>query len=284
MLGEGFIMALKYREDIIDMAPTRPRDRSPPRQDPASETRLGSTAQRMIKGKEEVSGLKEGLEQSGSPNPSPGVLIPRSEADQYPGLELYRSWGCISFCKDYPDLQLRGDHVGDRDSESLGPEYENCEGPLLQSKDLGELEPLEAGPVPPGLRVTLESPHDKGYLVMDSSITLNKREPLSNSMLNDYLESKLLEVYRQHLQDSLARSGFTPGPALPRSVVPPSVDQLTQQLSLEQGLDVSMARGIVANYLSSLRTGTSSSHFSSPILRISNPDQKKKASAPYQPL
>lgn len=53
MLGEGFIRAFKYRdrEDIKDMAPTRPY-RSPPCRDPTGETRLDSTAVRMIKGGE----------------------------------------------------------------------------------------------------------------------------------------------------------------------------------------------------------------------------------------
>ncbi|KAG7464904.1 hypothetical protein MATL_G00170570 [Megalops atlanticus] len=287
MLGDGFISVFTYREDANDKTPTRPRGRSQPCRDPLRDTSTDKTALKLIRGKEELPGLKEGLEEPGpgvSLQPSPALSIPNNEANQYLGLELYRSWCCTSFCKDYPDLQLRGDHVGDRDSESPRLEYDSCEGPLLQSRDLEELVPLQSGSVPPVLQVETELPHDEGYLVMDSSIMLDKREPLSNSMLNGYLESKLLEVYRQYLQDSLVRGGSPTSPSLPPSFVPPMIDQLSHQLSLEQGLDASVARSVVVNYLSSQRTCTASSHFSSPVLRISNVDQRKKAPSHYQPL
>ncbi|KAG9341678.1 hypothetical protein JZ751_018742 [Albula glossodonta] len=286
MLGEGFITLLTYREDMKDPAPARrSQGRDSPHRDPIKETTLYSTSLRLIKGKEEAPGMEQGLEQPRLPQPSSSILIPNLEPDQYLGLELYRSWCCTSFCKDYPDLQLRGDPMGDRDSGSPGLDYEIGGGPLLQSEDLGELGTLQSGPTHPGLQVICEPSQDEGYLVMDTSITLDKRKPLSNSMLNGYLESKLLDLYRQHLQDSLARCGF---PSVPPTVVLPSVDQLSQQLSLEQGLEASVARDVVTNYLSSLRTGAGvsavSSHFSSPVLRISNPDQRKKGSSHYQPM
>lgn len=263
MLGEGFITMLTYREQSKDSAPASPRSRNP-----NQKTKLDSTSLKVIKEMEEVPGLEQGLEQIRPPQPSPCVLMPSDPADRLMSLELYRSWHCTSFCKDYPDLQLRGDHMVDRDSERLSPQYVLCGG-LLHSQDLGDPQPPQPGPAPLGLQAV----SDDGYLEMDSSITLDKREPLSNSMLNCYLESKLLEVYRQHLQDSLARSGFPVNPALLPSVVLPSVDQLSRQLSMEQGLEVSVARNVVTNYLSSVRTctGATSSHFSSPVLRISKP-------------
>ncbi|XP_035265891.1 protein CXorf21 homolog [Anguilla anguilla] len=274
MLGEGFITMLPYREQSKDSAPASPQSRSPLCRNPNQKTKLGSISLKVIKEMEKVPGLEQGLEQIRPPQPSPSVLMPSDPADRLMSLELYRSWHCTSFCKDYPDLQLRGDHMVDRDSERLSPQYVLCGGPL-HSQDLGDPEPPQPpqppqpGPAPLGLQAV----SDDGYLEMDSSITLDKREPLSNSMLNCYLESKLLEVYRQHLQDSLARSGFPVNPALLPSVVLPSVDQLSRQLSMEQGLEVSVARNVVTNYLSSIRTctGATSSHFSSPVLRISKP-------------
>ncbi|KAJ8338325.1 hypothetical protein SKAU_G00372910 [Synaphobranchus kaupii] len=283
MLCEGFIRALTYRENSKDSAPASPQSRSPLCTDPTYKTKLDAMGLTLIKGKEEVPGIEQGLEQARPYQASPDVSIPRDKADQNLVLDLYCSWHWNSFCKDYPDLQLRGDHMVDRDSESLGPKYEIC-GTPLQSQGPGELNPLQ----PLGLPAALEPPQDDGYLVMDTSINLDKREPLSNSMLNCYLESKLLEVYRQHLQDSLARPGFPANPALLPSALLPSVDQLSQQLSLEQGLDASVARYVVTNYLSSMRacTGSSSSnsHFSSPVLRISTADERKKVPSLYQPL
>lgn len=288
MLGEGFISMLTYVEPRKDSAPASIRNKSA---NPKRKTTLQSKELTLVKEMVEDPGLEQGLEQERPPRPSRSVLIPSDLAEHNQDLELYCSWNCTSFCKDYPDLQLGGDQMEDSNLDSFEAKYVLCGAPVL-SPDLGEPElSLQPGPVPRRLRANLELPQDDGYLEMDSSsITLDKREPLTNSMLNCYLESKLLEVYRQHLQDSLARSGFPANPTLLPSVVLPSVDQLSSQLSLEQGLDASVARHVVTNYLSSARTctgvgtGTFTSNFSSPVLRISQPDERKKAPTLTQPL
>ena len=141
--------------------------------------------------------------------------IPKSQNNNQ-DLQLYRSCFCTSFCKDYPDVQLRGDHVGDWSLLSLPKQSSIFQGHLLQPQYLDET----LGPVEPGLRAESMQPlHDEGYLVMDGSISLN-REPLSNSMLNSYLESKLIEVYRQHMQDSLARCSSPLSLTPPQGLVP----------------------------------------------------------------
>ncbi|KAJ8254874.1 hypothetical protein GJAV_G00198320 [Gymnothorax javanicus] len=288
MLGEGFISMLTYAEPRKDSTPPGVQNK---RANPTRKTTLESKELTLIKEMVEDPGLEQGLEQDRPPRPSRSVLIPSDLAERNQDLELYCSWNCTSFCKDYPDLQLGGDQMVDSNLDSFEAEYVLC-GAAVLSPDLGEPElSQQPGPVPRRSQANLELPQDDGYLEMDSSsITLDKREPLTNSMLNCYLESKLLEVYRQHLQDSLARSGFPANPTLLPSVVLPSVDQLSSQLSLEQGLEASVARHVVTNYLSSARTctgtgtGTFTSNFSSPVLRISQPDEKKKAPTLTQPF
>lgn len=119
---------------------------------------------------------------------------------------------------------------------------------------------------------------DNGYLVMDSSITLQGGEPLTNSMLNGYLESKLTEVYSQYLQERLVRPGTSPRWSL-LVPLPPGyvVQQLSHQVALEQGLEVDEARSLVLSYMHT-QGGDSrmvSSHFSSPVLRISQAEDKR---------
>ncbi|XP_061089557.1 TLR adapter interacting with SLC15A4 on the lysosome [Conger conger] len=280
MLGEGFLTVLTYGKESKDSSP---QNRNPQCTKHAHKTKLNSMALTLIKDKEELPGLEQGQEQTRPSQPSLGVLIPSDTAGQHPGLELYHSWDCTSFCQDYPDLQLRGDHMVDQDSESITVQYAWGRFPL-QAQALEELEALQPGPAPLRLKADFQPPQDDGYLEMDSSITLEKREPLSNSMLNCYLESKLLEVYRQHLQDSLARLGFPANPAQLPNVLLPSVNQLSRQLSHEQGLDASVALNVVTHYLSSMCTRTGSSHFSSPVLRISNADERKKPPSLSKPL
>ncbi|XP_046876627.1 TLR adapter interacting with SLC15A4 on the lysosome isoform X2 [Hypomesus transpacificus] len=169
---------------------------------------------------------------------------------------------------DYPDVQLRGDHVGDWSLLSLPKQSSIFQGHLLQPQYLDET----LGPVEPGLRAESMQPlHDEGYLVMDGSISLN-REPLSNSMLNSYLESKLIEVYRQHMQDSLARCSSPLSLTPPQGLVPPAAQHLSQHLCQDYGVDSSTAYSIAVHYLSTCTV--TSSHFSSPDLRISQPDQR----------
>ncbi|XP_012989912.2 protein CXorf21 homolog [Esox lucius] len=260
MLGEAFIRVLRYRQEDCKPQSTKAQERPP------------HPAPNIILNPGSMPGKVEGLWQSGpraTTTPSNALTIPNSHSDDYGDLELYRSWCCTTFCKDYPDLQLRGDHVGNRSSESPRLASDVFEGPLLQSKDLGDLDSLEpAGPVEPGVQMVSLPLQDEGYLVMDSITTLN-REPLSNSMLNGYLESKLLEVYRQHMQDSLARGSSPLVQTPPQGLMPAPVKLLSQHLCQDHGFDSSTAQSIVLHYLSTCTVA--SSHFSSPELRISNP-------------
>ncbi|XP_066571416.1 TLR adapter interacting with SLC15A4 on the lysosome [Amia ocellicauda] len=293
MLAEAFIRVKAYQEGCYGTATVtvHPHAHSHHRQSSRRELwKEDSTFIELGEEMQEETKPARGSRQPALPQSSEARPIQGREPQEHMGLELYRSWGCTSICKDYPDLQIGGDHIGDRSSAHSGLYVAQMDskthlGPVLQSGDLDlGLEALQPGPQLQGWgeqgkagRLCEagglgESGSDDGYLVMDSSISLH-REPLSNSMLNSYLENKLLEVYKQYLQDSLVKCG-SPSRALPTSFIQDNVQQLSQQLSQEQGLDVPRARSIVINYLSGLH-GSCGSHFSSPVLRISNAEQRK---------
>ncbi|XP_031427286.1 TLR adapter interacting with SLC15A4 on the lysosome isoform X2 [Clupea harengus] len=281
MLSEGFLTTLRYRRDGVD-SPATTQLKNGPTAPPAETCVDGSflwspRIPRSIK-----AGQQKAPEQPKTcllTVPGSAITIPRNSSDEYWGLELYRSWCCPSLCKNYPDLQIGGDQLGDRSSQSpqwLAPSEDS---PLLCSQDLGEMEALP-GPEPPGDRgpwLGGQAQHDNGYMVMETSMqgteSIRGQERLSNSMLNGYLETKLLEVYRQHMQDSLVhdRSSVSLGlvpTRVPGSLAPPSGQWMTQEERLASGS---------IHYLSTCSL-PSHSHFSSPNLRISAPhsnDQKE---------
>lgn len=178
------------------------------------------------------------------------------------GLELYSSLYCQSFYKDYPDLQLAGGTVG-----PLNPTPQS-HSPLLNSEDLGSMEAsMEFGKL-----VEDHNETDEGYLVIDSMRSLGKEQRLTNSMLNGFLETQLMEVYRQHMQDNLARCGSS---LLSASVVPGICDQLSvpdrNRTAQRNQLHSSQSQSSV-RYLSTC-SAPPTSHFSTPVLRISNPQE-----------
>lgn len=133
-------------------------------------------------------------------------------------------------------------------------------GPLLNSEDLGSLETL----MEPGKLVEGRGEADEGYLVIESMRGLGKEQRLTNSMLNGFLETQLMEVYRQHMQDSLARCG---SPSLSADVVPEMCDNLSNKAAQPDELLSSQSQSSV-RYLSTC-SAPPTSHFSTPMLRIS---------------
>lgn len=190
--------------------------------------------------------------------PSSALPIPSSSVEDVWGLELYGSLYCPSFYKDYPDLQLAGGTVG-----PLNPTPQS-HGPLLNSEDLGSMEAsVEAGDL-----VEDHSEADEGYLVIESMRGLGKEQRLTNSMLNGFLETQLMEVYRQHMQDSLARCGSS---SLSASVVPGMCSNLStsDRNKTAQGNELhSNQSQSSVRYLSTCSVPLTS-HFSTPMLRIS---------------
>ncbi|XP_026860755.1 uncharacterized protein LOC113574200 [Electrophorus electricus] len=244
MLGESFIHVLKYRQEEPHLPDISRPSFNPPADNhyssfPLTQEDIPASVQPT------VTAVRHTLKQSRSKAPcaGPGLhssiceshLSPRHSQD--PGDLLER------FGSTYLDLQPRSlSEIQVHPHSST-----DCEPRQLQSI------PAEQACVP-----------DDGYLVMDSSIMLNG-EPPTNSMLNGYLDRKLLEVYSQYLQERLVCLGSS----LACSMLPPlpqaSLLQLSQQMNLELSLEP--GQGIPSQKVSS--------HFSSPVLRISNAEQPK---------
>lgn len=197
----------------------------------------------------------------GSEKPGPRLTSPPSTAVPIPSVEDH--WGlkamhCPSIYKAYPDLQLAGDTVG-----PLNPTPQS-HGPLLNSGDLTSLEAsVECGEL-----VEDHSETGEAYLVMDSMRSLGKEQRLTNSMLNSFLETQLMEVYRQHMQDSLARCGLT---SLSANVVPGICSHLRipDRNTRAQGNELHSSQSQSSIRYLSTCSAPPTSHFSTPVLRIS---------------
>ncbi|KFQ83866.1 Uncharacterized protein CXorf21, partial [Phoenicopterus ruber ruber] len=201
---------------------------------------------------------------------SPALHIPRREenAEQ---VDLYRSWSCNSIYQNYPDLHIGGDRVGDHMCDSGCVLDHMCDelpdGPVLLSVDipLGQ-SPLWEHPEKPSVKSL--SGDDAG----ERSILLCE-EPLSNSTLNKYMETKVAELYKLFFEENLTRCGSVTN-LLTCSLIRNNLNQISFQISQEQNIETSKAREVLLHSLAlfSLRNATNrnSSEFSTPNLQISN--------------
>ncbi|KAK2528976.1 hypothetical protein Q9233_007259 [Columba guinea] len=208
---------------------------------------------------------------------SPALHIPKREQSAEE-MDLYRSWSCNSIYLNYPDLHIRGDHVGDHMCDSgcvLDHMYEELpDGPVLMSVDI----PL--GLSPPCERP--EKPWIKSLPADDAgerSIVLCE-EPLSNSVLNNYMETKVAEFYKEFFEEHLTRCGSVTN-LLACSLIRNNLNQISFQISQEQNTEVAKAREALLHSLALFSlcstTNRSSLEFSTPNLQISNPACTKKS-------
>lgn len=178
-------------------------------------------------------------------------------------MNLYCSWCCPSFCKNYPDLRLAGDrleHCSPHNPDLLNP---LDDGPLLQSQDLSSLEPS----LEPGQQAEAATQQDEEYLVMESVQGLGWERRLTNSMLNGYLEVQMLEVFCQHMQNMACYGSSLLGTDVMPALVPTILTVAKEQTASHvEELDSSSKN--VVQYLSTC-SAPATSHFSSPVLRIS---------------
>ncbi|KFP23694.1 Uncharacterized protein CXorf21, partial [Colius striatus] len=201
---------------------------------------------------------------------SPALHIPKGERSTEE-LDLYTSWFCNSIYQNYPDLHIGGDRVREHTCDSGCVLDHVCDelhhGPVLLSIDI----PLGQSP----LRECPEKPSTKslcGDEAGERSIVLCE-EPLSNSTLNRYMESKVAEFYKEFFEESLARCGSVTN-LLTCSLVQNNLNQISLQISQEKNIERSKAREALLHSLGlfSLRNATNrnSSEFSTPDLQISN--------------
>lgn len=189
---------------------------------------------------------------------------------------------CESICKNYSDLHIGGDQVlplsandGElrvcADAQAVGPFLQSCDVPpavedSLQVSQGGLLYPLRGG----SNRWRLGSGRDRSFLLQ------GREGPFSNSLLNHYLEQKLLDLYQQYMMENMAREG-APGsdsgpvcPLLCSELVLTSLDQITLQLSREGNLEAGLAKDMVLSCLLRVAGDMQSSEISTPFLQISN--------------
>lgn len=216
---------------------------------------------------------------------SPEIEIPAQAGSVGEAPFLVPSF-CQSICQNYSDLHIGGDQVLPLSTNDGGLQVctENqAAGPFLQSCDV----PPAVEDSPPGQasqgglmhpqrgssnRWRLGSTRDRSFLLQ------GREGPFSNSLLNHYLEQKLLDLYQQYMMENMAREG-APGsdsnqgpicPLLGSELVLTSLDQITLQLSREGNLEAGLAKDMVLSCLLRVAGDMQSSEISTPFLQISN--------------
>ncbi|KPP62468.1 hypothetical protein Z043_119347 [Scleropages formosus] len=193
---------------------------------------------------------------------SPGVNIPGSARS---GGEAFLN---------YSDLLIAGDQVlplsASADDLMAGSTAEPADGPFLQSCEIPP-----AMDSPPSSLEYPQRPIRRGDSscwragsTKERSLLLGGQQPLSNSLLNHYLEQKVVDLYRQHMMESMAH-GRSPSTVLASELMLTSVDQITLQLSREQNLEATRAKDMVISCLRRVASGLQSSEISTPLLQIS---------------
>ncbi|XP_041663446.1 TLR adapter interacting with SLC15A4 on the lysosome [Cheilinus undulatus] len=212
---------------------------------------------------------------------SPEIEIPAQSCSGADSPFLVPSF-CQSFCLNYSDLHIGGDQVlplSANDGELRVGADTQAAGPFLQSCDV--LPAVEESPPQQTPQTGLNYPLRRGSnrwrqgSTRDRSFFLQGREgPFSNSLLNHYLEQKILDLYQQYMMENMAReklSGLGPVcPLLGSELVLTSLDQITLQLSRERNLEASLAKDMVLSCLLRVAGDMQSSEISTPFLQISN--------------
>ncbi|KAG8000510.1 protein CXorf21-like protein [Nibea albiflora] len=212
---------------------------------------------------------------------SPEIEIPAQACSGSDSPFLVPSF-CQSICQNYSDLHIGGDQVlplstndGElrlcTDTQAAGPFLQSCDvlpavedSPPGQTSQGGLLRPQRGGSNP----WRLASTRDRSFLFQGSEA------PFSNSLLNHYLEEKLIDLYQQYMMDNMARGGDSDtGPICPllcSELVLTSLDQITLQLSRERNLEAGVAKDMVLSCLLRVAGDKQSSEISTPFLQMSN--------------
>ncbi|XP_077436116.1 TLR adapter interacting with SLC15A4 on the lysosome [Vanacampus margaritifer] len=189
---------------------------------------------------------------------------------------------CQSICQNYSDLHIGGDQVlplsddnGEQvhvDSQAVGPFLQSCDvpppgedSPPRRATQIGLLLPLRGG-----------SNHWRQASGRDRSFLFQGREgPFTNSLLNGYLEQKILDLYQQYMMENMARNSGAVCPLLGSEMVLTSLDQITLQLSRDGNLEAGLAKDMVMSCLLRVAGEVESSEISTPFLQISSDTSKE---------
>ncbi|XP_028993520.1 TLR adapter interacting with SLC15A4 on the lysosome [Betta splendens] len=200
---------------------------------------------------------------------------------------------CQSICENYSDLHIGGDQV--LPLSANGGELQLCTdaqppGPFLQSCDV--LPPVEdslPAQMPQNGLLPLRGGSNRWRQTSarDRSFLLQGQEgPFSNSLLNNYLEQKLLDLYQQYMMENMVRDGVPasnsyPGPIcnlLGSELVLTSLEHITLQLSRDGNLEACLAKDMVLSCLLRVAGDMQSSEISTPFLQISNEASREQLS------
>lgn len=209
-------------------------------------------------------------------NVSLAFSVPKRQQHDKEQLDLYRSCSYASICQNYPDLQIGGDHVRNIYDSGCFVEHTHDDvfnGPLLSSADI----PLGHSPV---IIEPLEKTSTLKLLNGDEfgeRSMLFYKQPLSNSMLNSYMEKKVNELYKQFLEENLTRccsiTSLMASNFLVSNLLMNNINHTSLQISQEWNIEASKAQktllhSLVLQKLPSI-SYSNSSEFSTPHLQIS---------------
>lgn len=207
---------------------------------------------------------------------SPEIEIPAQSCSSVDAPFLVPSY-CQSICQNYSDLQIGGEQVlplSDNDGPAEGPFLQSCDVlPAVVDSPPGQIThaPLLHLARGGSNRWRHSSARDRSFVFHD------REGPFSNSLLNRYLEQKLLDLYQQYMMENIAREGEPGGantgpmcPLLGSELVLTSLDQITLQLSREGNLEAGLAKDMVLSCLLRVAGDKQSSEISTPFLQISN--------------
>uniref|UniRef100_A0A6J0UVQ9 Uncharacterized protein n=1 Tax=Pogona vitticeps TaxID=103695 RepID=A0A6J0UVQ9_9SAUR len=209
--------------------------------------------------------------------PSAPRHIPMKQQLCEKGLDLYRSWSGQSLYQNYPDLHIGGDHIAYHTCDSGCVMDQGCNepstGPVLWSRDILSQYSSINEPLQRLKAIKLSHGDECG----ERTITLHK-EPLSNSMINNYMESKVQELYKLVLEEKLTQCGH-------HSLVSNWLVNNIGELSLDPhgGASKALLQSLAAFGLQNT-SGGQSSEFATPNLQISPPLCKRKLSAVHSAL
>ncbi|XP_067903877.1 TLR adapter interacting with SLC15A4 on the lysosome-like [Heterodontus francisci] len=230
---------------------------------------LGSTSHEkgeplQVQSQEEVTGVNTRVPMF--ERKSSDILdIPNNSRHNVSDLDLYRSWSTT--CQSYTDLQIAGDNVTPSSPTSsccfMDHDYKSCNWPTIQIENQSIWSSI------PGCCCEGQQPFGTdAFFTSDKSIALLK-EPLSNSVLNRYMEQKITELYKQYLEDNMTKCA-SPTKILGSHFLMTNIDQISLQISHEKNMEPTKAKDIVLNCLFSVACATNSSDICTPNLQISS--------------
>ncbi|XP_054830617.1 TLR adapter interacting with SLC15A4 on the lysosome [Eublepharis macularius] len=171
---------------------------------------------------------------------------------------------CNSICKNYNDLHIAGGQVMPMSSVKTDFNYDSGIGPFLESSEIPP--PMDSISVPP-VEVP-RKPIQRYSSCWRVASIMQHQQPLSNSILNDYLEEKLVELYKQYIMDGMGNSA-SPTQILASEFIMTNVDQISMKLSQERNMKTTKAKDMVISCLLRLASGKASTEMSTPSLHIS---------------